>query len=270
MIDSIHQSTLNMALRCGEQCRRRYIENEIIPPGIAAGRGTGVHKVNEVNLKQKVKSKKDLPLDDMKDAARDGFVYAFRNGVYIPKKNRPAKNKLLNDGLNDTIRCTEIYQEKVAEEIHPISIEEPFELDVGLELKLAGTMDYQEEPKVGDLKTSSSKWAADREKKEIQPILYSYVHEKTRGIRPEFKYHVLIARRGKDGQPTSTDYQPSIVNPSDSDYEALFAKMRMFIKMLNTGTFIPANPTSWWCSEDWCGYWYTCPYVGNSFPKKEI
>ena len=52
MIDSIHQSTANTALRCGEQFRRLYIEDERIPPGIAAGRGTGVHKANEVNLKQ--------------------------------------------------------------------------------------------------------------------------------------------------------------------------------------------------------------------------
>ena len=54
MINSIHQSNLGTALRCGEQFRRRYIEGERIPPGVAAGRGTGVHNANDVNLSQKV------------------------------------------------------------------------------------------------------------------------------------------------------------------------------------------------------------------------
>ena len=74
MIDSIHQSSLGTALRCGEQFRRRYIEGERVPPGVAAGRGTGVHKANEVNLNQKVITGTDLKLSDLKDAARDGFV----------------------------------------------------------------------------------------------------------------------------------------------------------------------------------------------------
>ncbi|MFH1953134.1 MAG: PD-(D/E)XK nuclease family protein [Pseudomonadota bacterium] len=270
MIDAIHQSSLNMALRCGEQFRRRYIEGERIPPGVAAGRGTGIHKANEINLKQKIASKKDMPLSDLQDAARDGYVNAFKNGVYIPKDKLPEKKKLLNIGLNDTIRCTNIYRVLVAESIRPISIEEPFNLDVGLALPLAGTMDYQEKPEVGDLKSTATKWPADRIDKEIQPVLYSYVHEKTQGVRPVFKYHVLIARRNKDGDPTSEEYQPLEKKPTDNDYKALFAKLQIFINMLKAGIFVPANPTSWWCGQSWCGYWYTCPYVGNSLPKKEI
>lgn len=270
MIKAIHQSNLNMALRCGEQFRRRYIEGEIIPPGIAAGRGTGVHKANEINLKQKIKSKKDMVLSDLQDAARDGYVNAFKNGVYIPKAQQPEKNKLLNNGLNDVIRCTKIYREEVSISINPIAIEEPFELDIGLELPLAGTMDYQEKPEIGDLKTTSMKWQTDRIDKEIQPILYSYVHEKIFGVRPIFKYHILIARRNKLGEPTSEEYQPLEKKPSNNDYLALYTKIQMFINMLKAGIFMSANPTSWWCSEVWCGYWQTCPYVGNSLPKKEI
>jgi len=268
MVEAIHQSTLNMALRCGEQFRRRYIEGEIIPPSIAAGRGTAVHKANEVNLKHKVVKQEDLPLEDLQDAARDAYVHTFSNGVYIPKKDLPAKNRLLNDGLNDAIRCTKVYRREVAPHIKPISIEQPFQIDVGLELPLAGRMDYQEEPVVGDLKTASMKWQKDRINREIQPAFYSFVHEQERGIRPLFRYHVLIARRNKEGQPTSEEYQPLEYTPSEKDYKALFAKLQLFIQMLKSGVFPPANPTAWWCSERFCGYWYTCPYVGNNLPKK--
>ena len=251
MIENIHQSTLNMALRCGEQFRRRYIEDEIIPPSIPAGRGTAVHKASEVNLKNKVVNKQDLPLSDLQDAARDAYVHTLKDGVYIPKEDVPAKERLLNDGLNDAIRCTKIYKEKVAPQIKPVEIERPFEIDVGLELPLAGRMDYEEEPVVGDLKTASSKWQDGRIDREIQPPFYSFVHEYETGIRPTFLYHILVARRNKRGEPTSEQYQALEYTPTEQAYKALFAKIRMFIKMLKAGVFPPANPTSWWCSERW-------------------
>jgi len=259
-----------MAFRCGEQLRRRHIEEEIIPPSIAAGRGTGVHKANQVNLQHKVKAKEDLPLSDLQDAARDGYVYAFRNGVYLPKDEQSEKKTLLNRGLNDTIRCTRVYREEVAHTIQPISIEEPFEINVGLELPLAGRMDYQEQPIVGDIKTTTTKWQEGRIQKEIQVPFYSFTHEQQKGVRPKFIYHVLIARSNREGKATSEAYQPLEYTCTEADYRALFAKIYLFIKMLKTGTFPPANPTSWWCDPKWCGYWSTCPYIGNSLPKKEV
>lgn len=264
MLNSIHQSTLNMAFRCGEQFRRRYIEDEIIPPGIAAGRGTGVHKANEVNLKQKITSKVDLPVSDLKDAARDGYIHSFRNGVYLAKEDKSSKDKLLNDGLNDTIRLTELYRKEVAPDIQPLEVERPFEIDVGLPLLLAGRIDMEEDFKVDDLKTAGMSWPEGRIDKEIQPIFYSYAHEKETGIRPEFIYHILVALK------TKTKRQVQKITATDNHYRALFAKLKMFCQMLDTGTFLPANPSSWWCTEKWCGYYSTCPYVGNSLPKKQI
>lgn len=264
MIESIHQSSLNMALRCGEQFRRRYIEDEIIPPGIGAGRGTAVHKANEVNLSQKIKSEQDLPLDDLKDACRDGYVRAFENGVYLPKEEIPRKSNLLNDGLNEALLCTELYHAEVAPEIQPIEVERKFLIDVGLPLALAGMIDIEREKKVDDLKTSKMKWPENRIQQEIQPVFYSFVHEKETGIRPEFVYHILrVLKSGPQRQVQK-------LTPTDNHYNALFAKLHMFIKMLDTGTFLPANPTSWWCTEKWCGYYPTCEYVGNGKNKKWI
>lgn len=265
MIEAIHQSTLNMALRCGEQFRRRYIEDEIIPPGIAAARGTGVHKANEVNLKAKVMTGEDLPLSDLQDAARDGFVHALRNGVYLPKEDISAKDRLLNEGLNDTIRLTRIYRQEVAPEIVPQEIEREFFIVVpGLPLPLAGRIDIEREAKVDDLKTTGRSWPKDQIQKEIQPIFYSFVHEHETGIRPTFYYHILIALKKKEKR------QIQNITPTDNHYRALLAKLKMFCETLRAGVFLPANPSSWWCSPRFCGYWQTCPYVGNSLPKREI
>lgn len=265
MIDSIHQSSLNTAFRCGEQFRRRYIEGEIIPPGIAAGRGTGLHKANEVNLKQKIKTGADLPISDLQDACRDGFVKAFSGGIYIPKEDLSSKNEIINQGLNDAIRLTRLYRDEVAPGIVPLEVERKFKIDVGLELPLAGQIDIEQENRIDDLKTSGKTWAEGQIQREIQPVFYSLVHEKETGSRPEFRYHILVALK------TGEKRQVQAMTCTNAHYHALFAKLQMFMKMLETGTFLPANPSSWWCGSDrWCGYFSTCKYMGNPIHKKEI
>lgn len=261
MIEAIHQSSLNMILRCGEQFRRRYMMGEIIPPGIAAGRGTGVHAANEANLKQKIFSGVDLPIGDMKDAARDGYVRAFKNGVYIPRDQVSQKTQLLNNGLNETLELTKLYGDEVAPEIEPVEVEREFFIDVGLPIPLAGKIDIERKAKVDDLKTSSKKWPEGQIEKEIQPAFYSYVHEKETGVRPEFVYHILrVLKRGAERQIQR-------MTPTDVHYNALFAKLHGMVRMIETGVFPYANPTEWYCNPRWCGFYDTCKGVGNSPTK---
>ena len=98
MIDAIHQSMVGMWLRCGEQFRRRYIENEILPPGIPARRGSAFHKSADTNHKQKISTGEDLPLGDLKDCASDEYKRLIRDeGVFIRPEKLPEKNALLNE-----------------------------------------------------------------------------------------------------------------------------------------------------------------------------
>ena len=114
-----------------------------------------------------------------------------------------------------------------------------------------------EDPKVGDLKTTKKTWPENRINQEIQPILYSFVHEHEKGIKPEFIYHILIALKRE------TKLQEQKLVPTKKHYRALFAKLTLFCKMVETGLFPPANPSEWYCSPKWCGYYQTCKYVGN-------
>jgi len=229
------------------------------------GPRTGVHGANEVNLKQKITSGIDLPINDLKDAARDAFVNAFRNGIYLARDDRPKKKTILNEGLNDTLRLTELYRDKVAPDIQPVAVERKFNVVIpGIPLPLAGRMDYEKRARVGDLKSATKSWPEGRINEEIQPIFYSYVHEHEEGIRPEFIYHILVALKKE------TKLQTQTKTATDADYRGLMARCAAFCQMVQAGVFPPANPSDWWCGEKWCGYYQTCPYVGNSLPKKEI
>ena len=50
----ISPSQLNTFENCGEAYKRRYLDKEIIPPVVAALRGTGVHRGAEMNFVQKI------------------------------------------------------------------------------------------------------------------------------------------------------------------------------------------------------------------------
>ena len=60
VMDHISFSSLSMFLKCGEQFRRRYECNEIIPPSASLARGTCGHKSLEANFRQKIETREDL------------------------------------------------------------------------------------------------------------------------------------------------------------------------------------------------------------------
>jgi len=262
MIDSIHQSMIGTALKCGEKFRRRYIEGEKAPAGIDAARGQGVHAASKVNLRQKVATMVDLPLSDMQDAARDGYVKSLQEGgVYLAPEDVPAKNRIINTALNDVISLTGLYAAEVAPAIQPVAVEERFALDVGLPIPMAGIMDYEQTESIGDLKTSGKLWTPGREKTELQAKLYSYVFEKKTGKRPRFDYKILVNKKKPELQTLS-------MVPTIQDYRAMLLTVVRFWQMVQSGVFLPADRGHWSCSLRWCNFYQTCRYVGNQHGKE--
>ena len=245
-----------MWLRCGEQFRRRYIEKEIIPPGITARRGSAVHKAAEINHKQKIQTKKDMPLDDLKDATRDTYIHLIKEeGVFIPKEYASEKKKLLNEGLNQALSATEIYSDIVAPQIQPKKVEYTIQKKLdGFDLPLEGKVDVVNETgEVIDLKVKrreSQAWA-DRE---IQPSFYTLLL-KDEGNYPEFVYQIITPLK------TTTNVQTLRTRRTSQDIEILKMYIEAFIRDLETGNFKPCHPENWMCSPLYCGYYYTCKYA---------
>lgn len=263
MIESIHQSMISMALKCQEQFRRRYIEGEIIPPGIAMGVGSAVHKANEVNLSQKTTSGVDLPPSVLHDAARDEYFHVFKNGLHLHRDQVASKNNLLNQGLNSVIGLTTLYHEQVAPEIdEPVSVEESFLVDIGADLPIGGRIDFAtRDGSLFDLKTSGRSWApqAAETKYWLQPAMYTLSQMSSTPREPSgFTYYVLVNLKKEEKK-----LQTFILNVGDSLLKRLLMIIANFCKMLKTGVFMPADPSHWVCSEQYCGYYLTCKYTGH-------
>lgn len=259
---TIHQSDLDQLLRCGVQFEFRRIKGIIMPPSISASRGHAVHKAVETNELYKKEGRPELLPSDIEDIAVTEYKIAISDGIFLPKEQQSEKRKQLEMGLVDSVRCSKKYLSVVSPMIDPIEVEKKFEIDFpNVSMPISGQMDIiNRNHCVDDIKTTTTKWSDDRVNESIQPILYSYAYEKIYGQRPDWKYHILIARQGKTGNPTSTDYQPLSLKIRDTHYDSLSVWLILFERAIQSGIFLPANPMSWWCSSKWCGYWQICKY----------
>jgi hypothetical protein len=91
-MEAITQSIIGMFLRGSHQFERRYLRGDIIPPGIAARRGSATYKAAQINHEQKLLSQEDLPVGDLQDIARDYYVRLVKDeGCSFPKSGAPGR-----------------------------------------------------------------------------------------------------------------------------------------------------------------------------------
>jgi hypothetical protein len=256
MIESLSQSAMNMWDRCGEQFRRRYIDDEIVPPGIAARIGTGVHKGAEVNHKAKRTTRTDEPLSVVQDAARDGYVQACQQGVFFAPDEVAGAMKTLAAGVDITTNLAKLYHKSLAPKIQPAIVEERLTLEVeGLWLPFSGIVDvYTEDDWLPDLKTADKKWANGRADTETQATIYNELVAERIGHYPS-KISFEVFTKSK------MEHHSFETTREHGDWLILVEKAKLMLKSIQAGIFPPAQPGSWICSPAWCGWFFSCPYI---------
>jgi hypothetical protein len=253
---AITQSMLGMFLRCPHQFERRYLRGEIIPPGIAARRGSATHKAAQLNHEQKLHTKEDLPVSDLQDAARDHYVKQIKEeGVFIPKDQVAEKERLLEVGLDAAVRLTRLYREYLAPAIRPSLVEEKLTIDVGLGLPLQGTIDVlTEDHWLPDLKTADKSKSIGEADHSLQLTFYTGLVAQYTGKWPaRISLEVLVNNKEPKLQSLPTTRGPE-------DWANLMLRVRLLLEQIRAGLFPPCDPGAWVCSPNWCGYFWTCKY----------
>lgn len=262
-MEYISQSMLNTFYRCPEQFRRRYIDGEILPPGIAARKGSATHKAAEINHQHKIATKSDMSLGDLQDAARDEYVRLVKEeGVFIPKEEAGETKKLLADGLDSTVRLTKVYREKVAPQIQPILVEEIIYLDAGLSLPLRGIVDVVTEKEGGkihlpDLKTTAKAYSQGTADSALQLTFYGGLVAERLGQWPDsYSLEIMI--------DNSKSYHQSLTTSrTKADWEILMMRIENMLEHLKAGLFHPCDPGHWCHSPKWCGFFWSCKYANK-------
>lgn len=257
----VSPSQLDMFCKCGEQYRRRYIEKEIIPPGIALLQGGAFAKATEGNMRQKIESHADVPAADIEEMASAAFDTALAGGYALTKdeESRGAAT-VLGEAKDQTVEMAGFHIAKQAPDYQPVLVEERVRIELPNSTHdLLGIMDLADDKdRVTDFKTSGKRKNQNDVDSSVQLTTYAAAFKaKTGREASEVRLDTVVQL--KSGMVR--DVQKS--DRKEADYKALANRISLVTVAIQKGVFTPASPMSWWCAAKWCGYHSTCPFVNS-------
>lgn len=250
--------------RCGEQDRRRNVERDIIPPGVAVLKGTGLHKAAEVNFKQKVETREDLPKRQIIEAAVDTFNERVTvDGLNLSQEELTVgRDKVIDEAQKSVKKMAELFAEDVAPRYQPKEVEQKSVVQVpNTNIDIVGVVDLLDESDViVDIKTSRELKKQDEADHSLQLTSYALSHwARTGKPAVDLRMEVVV----DSSVPTVQTLQTS---RTEEDFEAYLRMVETVARGIEARIFPPAYGVqgAWWCSPRFCGYWSTCPYVPKS------
>lgn len=256
------QSKLGMWQRCGEQYKRRWINGEVIPPGVAAIRGTAVHEAARVNFRQKIDTHTNLGTDDIVDVAVEKFRAESTGGLMLTELEEGRGLKaVVAEALDETARYAKAHAIEQAPDYQPVLVEDRVSIPSGLDgVELQGTIDLADDKgRLVDFKTKAKSPSERDVHTSVQLTLYSALYRARQKEAPKvIRQDVLVGlKRGVKRRVLETTRGPA-------DYAALAERLHAMDASIQAGHFPPASPDHWVCSPSYCGYYRTCKYVNPS------
>lgn len=251
---------INMFTVCGEQYRRRYIEGEIIPPGIALLKGKAFHVGAETNMRQKIESRADLPAEQMVEAAAEAFDNESHFSYCLTDEERSrGPSAVLGEAKDSLVEMVKVHAKQQAPDYQPVMVEEEVRIALPGPRDLLGIIDLADDKKrITDFKTAKKKKPQSEADSSLQLTVYSAAYQSRTGEAPsEVRLDNII--QGKK----SVERQVLSSTRSEADIGALANRINTVAAAIDAGIFIPAPVGIWQCSQKFCGYWRSCPYVNS-------
>lgn len=262
----ISHSQLSMFWRCPEQYRRRYMEGERFPPGIAMMTGSAVHKGIETNFGRKIETHEDLPAPEIIDSAVAAFQAATAGDYALTKEEiNIGRDQVLATAIDQTATLAGLHAEEQAPEYQPTEVEHTTRIVFPTApVDLLATTDLRDDRhRITDFKTAKQSKSADEVHRSVQLTIYAAAYWVDHGLPPRaVQLDTLVKTKTPKRQLlTSTRTREHI--------ETLVRRINVTLGVIQGGYFAPCPPDAWQCSDKWCGYYRTCPYVNSDPQRKE-
>ncbi len=265
MTDKPHLSAtqLDMFARCGEQWRRRYVEGDKIPPGIAMAKGGGLHQAAELNMRQKIDSHVDLPASQIVDAAVAGFesIVSAEDVWLTPDERERGKKFVVSETIDALADIAEVHAAEQAPDYQPVFVEQVVEIPVAsADYDIKGVIDLaDDQDRLIDFKTAKRSKSQGDVDASTQLTIYAGAFRGLTGREPaEIRFDTIVQTK------TKTSRQVVTTERDRGDFVALAARIQTVSKAIKAGVFLPAPAGAWQCSAAWCGFHSSCKYVkGN-------
>jgi len=257
----ISASQLGMYARCPEQYRRRYMEGERRPPGIALLVGSGFHVGAEMNFTQKIETHEDLPASEIVDAAVAGFELRLAGDGLLLSGDEAGRGQeaVVGEAKDQTAQLAYAHAKLQAPDYQPVVVEHKTRIvfpNATHDL-LAITDLRDDQSRVVDLKTAARKQPAGTADKSMQLTVYAGAFQVDTGAPPTgLRLDTITKTKTPARQIQET-------TRTAADFQALVNRVNAVLAAIAAGNFPPCDPSGWNCSPKWCGYWADCPYTNS-------
>lgn len=258
-------SSISTFLRCGLQWYYAYVVGIKAPPSLRAVRGIAAHRAVEVDMRQKITSGIDVPVDDMLDAFDSSWTEETVDGFEVREGEEPG------DVKDKGYALVKLYHREVAPHIQPTLVEEPIQFTINGQV-------YSGQIDIGRMVTEDA-WDGPVEKLELRdtkttgrtPSGSAYLLNMTgyavglRQARHEVESDVVFDYLIANQTPTYKELR--LGGPiSDDQIRRFGVIVDSVASAIETGRFVPNGLLSNACG--FCGYRPICPAYLRQDPTK--
>jgi len=237
----IRSSSIYTWVSCPEKFYFQNIEKIQVPNKPYLAFGTSIHKSLEYNFSQKLNTKIDLALDEIKQHFSETIDKEFEN----------VEENLEIEDKNKGIKLIELYAKNFLPKIQPLFVEKKIMVDFeNFNIGLSGTIDLIDVDYVLiDYKTTNKYIEKLSEAYKIQVAgAYPFLMEALTNIEPRY---IRIDFFVKEKLP----YIKSVaINEEKKYFYSIFSNVN---KSVEAGLFMPRRDT-FLCSRKLCPYWDIC------------
>ncbi len=266
-------SSLRMYEDCGEQYRRRYIENEKIPPGIAMIRGSSVDDSVTENLQSVISSGRMLNREHALTIGEESIKNRMNNEEVLFSEEEVAEGikTVKANAIDSVVNLSKLHYDEVAETLNPSHVQLRWILELtGFPFDLLGYMDVVEQfftddklaliaLTVRDTKVSGKSPNGDAADISEQLTMYAMAAWKKWGIIPK----VFLDFLTETPKTKERKYVPKESTRTKSDFQAVMNRLEAMANGIEKEVFMPCSSDHWRCSTKWCGYASSCRYFSR-------
>lgn len=243
MSEHISANQLSTWIRCPKQYEFRYLLGYKLPPTGALTRGRACHRAWEADHRNKIETKKNLPLQNILDIYSGEFDASAPETEWNPDED---KGKVKDTGT----KMVEVYHCKISKQVQPIACEEPFEIEIQDHV-VQGVIDLEtDQHEIRDAKTTSKRRPYIPMDHQLQMTIYSRAKPKAASFILD---NAIVTQK-------ETDLETLTLTRSELPQKKLDLFLESFGQSLTKGYFPPTNPDNWWCSQKWCGFYRICKF----------
>ncbi len=250
-------SALSMYEGCGEQYRRRYIEGERIPPGIAMIKGSSVDDSVTGNLRNVIINEEMLLKEQVLTIAEEAINNRMNNQevLFSDEEVHEGIKNVKGRTVDSVVSLSELHYDEIAPIIKPESVQMKWLLELeGFPFDLLGYIDIVEPETVRDTKVSGKSPNKNQADISEQLTLYALAVFVQKKFIPKVFLDYLVDLKTKKSVTLES-------TRTKSDFQAVMNRLETMAHGIEKEVFMPIDATHWKCNPKWCGYYSTCKYV---------